>query len=77
MWFLFGEVSSSSGCFGWATLFHCGTPRAFHIIILQVSLSDHLWYFWITTMLHDRDKSHDLVDLNKPYNIVYCRDVLL
>ena len=22
----FGEVSSSSGCFGWATLFYCGTP---------------------------------------------------
>ena len=21
-----GEVSSSSGCFGWATLFNCGTP---------------------------------------------------
>ena len=26
MWFLFGEVSSSSGCLGWATLFYCGTP---------------------------------------------------
>ena len=26
MWFLFGEVSSSSGCMGWATLFYCGTP---------------------------------------------------
>ena len=24
--FLFGEVSSSSGCLGWATLFYCGTP---------------------------------------------------
>ena len=24
MWFLFGEVSSSSGCLGWAT-FYCGT----------------------------------------------------
>ena len=23
---LFGEVSSSSGCLGWATLFNCGTP---------------------------------------------------
>ena len=23
---LFGEVSSSSGCLGWATLFYCGTP---------------------------------------------------
>ena len=33
MWFLFGEVSSSSGCLGWATLFYCGTP--FHIIIFQ------------------------------------------
>ena len=21
-----GEVSSSSGCMGWATLFYCGTP---------------------------------------------------
>ena len=21
-----GEVSSSSGCLGWATLFYCGTP---------------------------------------------------
>ena len=28
-----GEVSSSSECLGWATLFYCGTPRAFHIII--------------------------------------------
>ena len=35
MWFLFGEVSSSSGCLGWATLFYCGTPLAFHIIILR------------------------------------------
>ena len=35
MWFLFGEVSSSSGCLGWATLFHCGTPWAFHIIIFH------------------------------------------
>ena len=26
MWFLFGEVSSSSGCLGWAALFYCGTP---------------------------------------------------
>ena len=26
MWFLFGEVSSSSWCLGWATLFNCGTP---------------------------------------------------
>ena len=33
MWFRFGEVSSSSGCLGWATLFYCGTPWAFHIII--------------------------------------------
>ena len=35
MWFLFGEVSSSSGCLGWATLFYCGTPWAFHIIIFH------------------------------------------
>ena len=26
MWFLFGEVSSSSVCLGWATLFDCGIP---------------------------------------------------
>ena len=26
MWFLFGEVSSSSGCLGLDTLFYCGTP---------------------------------------------------
>ena len=26
MWFLFGEVSSSSGCLGWATLVYCCTP---------------------------------------------------
>ena len=37
MWFLFGEVSSSSGGLGWATLFNCGTPCTFHIIILVVS----------------------------------------
>ena len=29
-----GEVFYSSGCLGWATLFYCGTPCAFHIIIL-------------------------------------------
>ena len=34
MWFLFEEVSSSSGRLGWAALFYCGTPRALHIIIL-------------------------------------------
>ena len=27
MWFLFGEVSSSSGYLGWATLFYCCTPE--------------------------------------------------
>ena len=36
MWFLFGEVFSSSGCLGWAALFYCGTPCAFHIIILLI-----------------------------------------
>ena len=30
-----GEVSSSYGSLGWATLFYCGTPSAFHIIIIQ------------------------------------------
>ena len=28
-----GEVSSSSGCLGWATFFDCGTPLAYHIIM--------------------------------------------
>ena len=26
MWFLFGEVSSSSGCMGWAAIFCFSTP---------------------------------------------------
>ena len=26
VWFLFGEVSSSSGYLGWAAFFYCGTP---------------------------------------------------
>ena len=48
MWFLFGEVSSSSGCLGWSTLFYCGTPRAFHIIIgVRVSVTFHLMYVHI------------------------------
>ena len=34
MWFLFGEVSSSSGCLRLATLLYRDTPLAFHIIIL-------------------------------------------
>ena len=38
MWFLFGEVSSSSGCLRWALLFYCGTPCAFHIIISATSI---------------------------------------
>ena len=32
-----GDVSSSSGCLGWATVFYCGTPWAFHLIILLYS----------------------------------------
>ena len=28
-----GEVSSSFGSMGWATLFYCGTPLAFYIIL--------------------------------------------
>ena len=36
MWFLFGDVSSFSGCMEWATEFNCCTPWAFHIIILEV-----------------------------------------
>ena len=35
MWFPFGEVSSSSWCLGRAALFYCGTPWAFHVIILN------------------------------------------
>ena len=31
-----GEVCSSSGCLGWATLFYCVTLCAYHIIILVV-----------------------------------------
>ena len=27
------QVSSSPGCLGWATLFYCGTHRAFHILV--------------------------------------------
>ena len=34
VYFLFGEVSSSSWCLGWAALFYSGTPCAFQIIIL-------------------------------------------
>ena len=41
MWFLFGEVSSSSGCLGLATLFYCGTPGACHIIISYSSIVIH------------------------------------
>ena len=40
MWFLFGEVSSSSGCLGWGTLFYCGTPCAFHIVISNCITDD-------------------------------------
>ena len=35
MWFLFGEVFSSSWWLGWAALFYCSIPWAFHIIILN------------------------------------------
>ena len=34
MWFLFGGVSFFSWCLGWDALLYCGTPSAFHIIIL-------------------------------------------
>ena len=44
MWFLFGVVSSSSGCLGWAALFHCGTPCSFHMIILGHFLSSFQSY---------------------------------
>ena len=35
MWFMYGEVSSSSGCLGWAALFYCATPWSFLKIILD------------------------------------------
>ena len=35
IWFLFREVSLSSECLGWAVLFYCGTPRAFHILFYE------------------------------------------
>ena len=40
MWFLFGEVTSSSGCL--ATVFYYGTPRSFHIIIFHDSQFNNL-----------------------------------
>ena len=42
MWFLFGEVSSSSWCLGWAALFYCGIPWIWDIIILNVYRVDSL-----------------------------------
>ena len=39
MWFLFGEVPSSSGCLGWATLFYRGTPLN---IIIGLPCSDKI-----------------------------------
>ena len=39
-----GEVSSSSGCLRWATLFDCGTPLAFHIIICSQTWRKMLIY---------------------------------
>ena len=34
VWFLFGEVCSSSVYLGWAALFYCGNPWPFYITIL-------------------------------------------
>ena len=42
MRFLLGGVSSS-WCLGWAALFYCGTPCAFHIISFQFIAVDHLY----------------------------------
>ena len=53
MWFLFGEVSSSSGCLGWATLFYCGTPCVFHIIILRSVTCGSLSVPRLKTALYD------------------------
>ena len=35
MWFLFEEVSSSSGYFGWAALFCYSAPSAFRVVVFQ------------------------------------------
>ena len=38
VWFLLfflGGGSSSSGCLGWAALFCCGAPWAFHVVVFQ------------------------------------------
>ena len=52
MWFLFGEVSSSSGCLGWAAFFYCGTPRAFHIIILMIVVVQLVVFkLWLTVLI--------------------------
>ena len=63
MWFLFGEVSSSSGYLGWATLFYCGTPCAFHIIIwhLRFSLFSFAKFAIIAIFLNDHVLSFLLV----------------
>ena len=38
-----GEIPSSSGCMGWATLFYCGTLWAFHIIIFQTNVRKNVY----------------------------------
>ena len=64
MWFLFGEVSSSSGCLGWDTLFYCGTPWAFRIFVL---LTGHYWassicgHHNMKTKERAREKSRDIL----------------
>ena len=57
-----GEVSSSAGRLGWATLFYCATPRAFHIVILfqEIMKTQRLVVHWSLTMLtilHDHRDS--------------------
>ena len=56
MWFLFGEVSSSSGCLGWATLFIVALPEPSIVIlngrtlVLITSVPGH-WLSFTSDML--------------------------
>ena len=47
MWFLVGWGSSASWCFRKAALFYCGTPLAFHILML-LTAALLLWFSLLT-----------------------------
>ena len=58
MRFLLGGVSSS-WCLGWAALFYCGTPCAFHIISFQFIVVDHLYsYYTLNTEAWPKFNTH-------------------